>query len=38
MSLPHEQNGTEYQQLLAETIQIGLSVHQEVRKHIARSY
>ena len=37
MSLPNEQNETEYQQLLAEAIQIGLSVHQEVRKHITRS-
>lgn len=36
MSLPNEQSNTEYQQLLAETIQIGLSVHQEVRKNITR--
>ena len=38
MSLPNEQNSTEYQQLLAETIQIALSVHQEVRKNITRSF
>ena len=38
MSLPNEQNCTEYQQLLAETIQIALSVHQEVRKNITRSF
>lgn len=37
MSLPNEQSNTEYQQLLTETIQIGLSVHQEVRKNITRS-
>ena len=37
MSLPNEQNETECQQLLVEAIQLGLSVHQEVRKHITQS-
>jgi hypothetical protein len=37
MSLPNEQNETECQQLLAEAIQLGLSVHQELRKHITQS-
>ena len=37
MTLPNEQNNTEYQQLLAEAVQLGLSVHQEVRKHIPQS-
>lgn len=34
MSLPNEESNIEYQQLLIETIQIGLSVHQEVRKNV----
>ncbi|VEP12105.1 conserved hypothetical protein [Hyella patelloides LEGE 07179] len=37
MSLSSQQNETEYQQLLAEAIQIGLTVHQEVRKNMTLS-
>lgn len=37
MTLPNEPNETECQQLLAEAIQLGLSVHQEVRKHLTQS-
>ena len=37
MSLPNEQSNIEYQQLLTEAIQLGLSVHQEMRKHITQS-
>ena len=32
LSLPNNHDHSEYQQLLIEAIQIGLSVHQEVRK------
>ena len=37
ISNKNKQNETEYQQLLAEVIQIGLSVHREVRKNISLS-
>jgi hypothetical protein len=35
MSLSNQKNTTEYQQLLAEAIAIGLSVHQELRQKIS---